>query len=377
VTYKKLHQLVRKERDRLRRIVKWGMLGFFTVFGVFLLCNVNHVITGQEPNLLRMIISTDTSMQDVAFTLELQPEKVVVQEDKLGGIIRVPAGQVELYVGKALGNERVIRVYPAFMQPPKFSFDAYAAAVKDVVNQYLHGNFGTLTTRSGHGSIPMKEALQDMLSRTARYFIPAMLLAIGSAVFLSVVASMSRRTGRVLDGVHALMIALPDFLLIIFVVFAAIYLYKITGKRMILVAQFGDQVPFMIPFLGIALTPGVLIYGTLRAAIGREMLEPYVTVARSKGLSRLHIVVFHVLRNVMEDLFTILPKATTLALASMAVAEAVCDILGLGGVIVSPRMRGVSALPISCITLAVISILFHALYAFLHKRWTVRTREAG
>lgn len=358
----------------MRLILKWGMLGLFTVMGIFLLSNINHALIGQEPNLLRMIISADTSMQSVSFRLA---ESVVVEEEKSGGVLKVPAGKLEYYADLARDNPRVLRVYPVMLQHPKFSFQAYLTAVRTEMVHYLHGDFGMLRTGSGHGAIPMTEALKDMLSRTSHYFIPAILLAICSAIVLSLLASMSRRTGQVLDGVHALMMGLPDFLLIMFIQLAAIYLHKITGSRSILIAQFGSQVPFLIPFAAIALIPGALIYGTLRVGIQREMLEDYVIVARSKGLSRLHILVFHVLRNVLEDLLAILPKATTLALASMAVAEAVCDILGLGGVIVSPRMKGLSALPFSCMILAVISILFHASYALLQKRWSVRTREAA
>ena len=59
----------------------------------------------------------------------------------------------------------------------------------------------------------------------------------------------------------------------------------------------------------------------------------------------------------------------------MAVAEAMCDILGLGGYVVSPRMQNISATPIVCIVLAILAILFHILYGLLGKLYVIRIRE--
>jgi oligopeptide transport system permease protein len=92
--------------------------------------------------------------------------------------------------------------------------------------------------------------------------------------------------GRLLDLVHALLSGLPDFLLIILIQLVSIYLTRLTGSNVILVAHYGDNIPFTIPFLTIALIPGVLIYGTLRLAIEREMTQDYITTALTKGLSR-------------------------------------------------------------------------------------------
>lgn len=205
-----------------------------------------------------------------------------------------------------------------------------------------------------------------MLLRTCTYFIPGLLLAIVLSVFLAMAASIWRRLGTFMDGTYALLVGLPDFFLIVLIQLGAIYATKFLGHYVLLIVQVGDKTPFLIPFLTIALIPSVTIYGTLRIAIARELWQDYVT-ALAKGLTRREVLISHVLRNVMEDLLAVLPKATTLALASMAVAEAICGIFGLGGFIVSPALQSVSSMSAICMALALVAMAFHVLYALLWK----------
>ncbi|MNR14893.1 Binding-protein-dependent transport system inner membrane component [compost metagenome] len=99
--------------------------------------------------------------------------------------------------------------------------------------------------------------------------------------------------------------------------------------------------------------------------------------ALAKGLTRREVLFSHVLRNVMEDVLAILPRATTLALASMAVAEAICGIGGLGGFIILPIYQGVTSMSAICVVLGLVAMAFHVLYALLRKRFVVRTEEVA
>ncbi|MZQ81343.1 ABC transporter permease subunit [Paenibacillus sp. 5J-6] len=272
-------------------------------------------------------------------------------------------------------NKAFIHAVPGKLQESGISFHTYWVSVKASLQNYSHGNLGII--RTGAYEIAVTSILKKTIVRTCTYLIPGLITGVLLAVLLSLVASMWRTIGRLIDSVHAVLSGLPDFLLIVLIQLTSIYLTRMTGRNVILVAHYGNHVPFLIPFLAIVLIPGVLIYGTLRLAIEREMSQEYITTALAKGLTWREVLVHHIIRNIRVDLLTVLPKATTLALASMAVAEAMCDILGLGGYIVSPRMQNISATPIFCIVLAILAILFHILYAMLGKVFVVRNREGA
>lgn len=350
---------------------KWTLLGILTIVGIFFLSNISKAFINQAPDKLRLLISPSLDWETVTSRL---PGSAVL--DPKAGIIRVPYGRTYDYTLKAVKVQGVYRVTPVPMTPT-ISWSHYWFTVKDQAGSYLHGDLGKILNTANFKEIPITEELKRMLERTASYFVPGLLLAIAAGVSFAFIASQWRRFGKLLDWIHALFVGLPDFFLIVIIQLIAIYISKFTDKRLILIVQVGQEVPFLIPFLTIALIPSVMIYGTMRLAIQRELGQDYVVTARAKGLSRREVLLSHVLRNVLEDLLTVLPKATTIAIASMAVAEAICNILGLGGYVVNPTFQNVSSMPLTCVILALIAISFHGLYALLHKRFIVRTREVA
>ncbi|WP_164472720.1 ABC transporter permease subunit [Cohnella candidum] len=355
-----------------KSMLKWVAIGLLTVFGIFLLGNVSNLFINESPDRIALKISMSEKLQTVSSKI---PHTTVADEDH--GILSIPYGSAQEYIAKATKVSGVYQAMSVPLEHPQISPRFYFYTLGKQMVNYLRGDLGVVVTGTGKAKIPATEAIKEMIPRTFRYFIPSLVTALVLSMLFSLLASQNRRSGKVLDGIHALLVSVPDFFLVTLITFLAIIVYKNLHIRLALVVQFGDQVPFLIPFLTTALIPGVMIYGTLRLAFQRELSQNYVVTARAKGLSQAEVLWKHVLRNVMEDLLAVLPKATTAALASMAVAEAACDILGLGGFIVSPRMQGVSMLPLTCLALAVVSMLFHGLYALLRKRYVVSTKEVS
>lgn len=355
----------------MKTALKWTLLGFLTIVGIFFLSNISKAFLNQAPDKLRLVVPPSIDWQTVTSKL---PGTAVV--DPKAGIISVPYGRTYEYTLKAIKVQGVYKVNPVPMEPT-ISWHHYWFTIKDQSYNYLHGDLGKILNTANFKEIPIKDELKVMVKRTASYFLPGLLLAIVLGVGFSFIAAQWRRFGKLLDGVHALLVGLPDFFLIVLIQLVAIYISKFTDKRLILIVQVGQESPFLIPFLTIALIPCVVIYGTMRLAIQRELGQDYVVTARAKGLSRREVLLGHVLRNVLNDLLTVLPKATTLAIASMAVAEAICNILGLGGYVINPTFQNVSSMPLTCVILAFFAIVFHGLYALLRKRFVVSTREVA
>ncbi|WP_310224817.1 ABC transporter permease subunit [Paenibacillus qinlingensis] len=350
--------------------MKWGFLSFITITAVILMSNISKAFILEAPDLLRINLSSESTNEEVVSQL---PGSRIV--DAKLHIISVPYGRVDEYGKLASKLPGVFLPRKVQLEKPAFSFHYYLFSFKELLLNYSHGDLGLI--RTGNYDIPVKKVLKETVVRTCTYLIPGLIVGVLFSTLLSLVASMWGTIGRLLNSVHALLSGLPDFLLIILIQLASIYLTRLTGRNIILVAHYGNHIPFTIPFLAIALIPGVLIYGTLRLAIEREMKQDYITTALAKGLTKREVLFHHVIRNIMSDLLMVMPKATTLAIASMAVAEAMCDILGLGGYLVSPRVQNISATPIFCIVLVIIAIIFHVIYAWLSKLFVVKIGEGA
>ncbi|WP_223192688.1 ABC transporter permease subunit [Paenibacillus sedimenti] len=350
---------------------KWILLGLFTLVCIFLLSNIRNMFMSVQPDQMRVTLEPNMSLQ--MLTSKLPGSQVL---DEKAGLLSVPYGKAAEYIGTASTILGVFRATTVPLEHPVISWRYYAFHALDQARGFLHGDFGKFRT-TNKKETPVVKELPKMMLRTLTYFIPGLLLAILLSLLLALAASIWRRIGKIIDGVHVLLVGLPDFFLIVLIQLGAIYATRALGHYVLLVVQVGDRTPFLIPFLTIALIPSVAIYGTLRIAIAREMSQDYVVTAVAKGLTRREVLVSHVLRNVLEDLLTILPKATTLALASMAVAEAICGIFGLGGFIISPVVQSFSSMSVICMALALIAMAFQGFYALLRKKFVVRTREVA
>ncbi|MDQ0891555.1 oligopeptide transport system permease protein [Paenibacillus sp. V4I9] len=354
----------------MKSIFRWLLLGVFTLVCIFFLSNIRNAFLSTQPDQIRVAIGPDTSIQKIS---EQLPGSQVLNEK--GGVLSVPYGKSWDYIGKTTSIKGIFRATTVPLEYPIISWRYYGYSLIDQIKGFAHGDFGKFRSPFNRKEVAVLGELPNMLLRTCTYFIPGLLLAIVLSVLFTMIASMFRRLGALMDGTHALLVGLPDFFLIVLIQLGAIYATKYLGHFVLLIVQVGDKTPFLIPFLTIALIPSVTIYGTLRIAIARELGQDYVVTALAKGLTRREVLISHVMRNVMADLLAILPKATTLALASMAVAEAICGISGLGGFIVSPALQSVSSMSAICMALALVAMAFHVFYALLRKKCIVRTGE--
>jgi len=301
---------------------------------------------------------------------ETYPETVVVQDGSLArpGVLQVPYGKVRDYAVK-LQKMSGVRGFLPVQGPPAISLKRYGVALGQSLGDYARGDFGSLYS-SYRGRFPLTENLAMMVGRTSKTLLSALAFAIVSGTLLAALAAARPRIGKVLDSGHSLLVALPEFLLVVLLQMLSIFLSGLLDRTAFLIIEFAGEVPFFIPFAAIALVPGALIYGTLRLAITREWNEDYILTARAKGLSRSRLIRKHVIRNILEDLFAVLPKAVSLAVGGAVVAEVLCQIFALGGVARNPvfGIGSFSSLTTICLTLGGLMFALHLFFALL-KKW--------
>jgi len=344
-----------------------GILCAFAV--IFLLVTVQYGFFYKVPDRIQVTYEAPATIDSI---LRENPQLKLTDPDRA---VFSTGGTVMQSMRKVLKMPGVtaVNIEP---ERPAFYWSQYFQNVERIVHNFTLGDFGLIFTKTSSIVQPLAKELGPMIARTSGYFFAALGTAYIIGIAFPLVATKFRLLGWLFDGIHKAMLALPDFLVISLITYLAIFVSKYSSERLILIMQLNKEVPFLIPYLTIALIPSVMIYGTVRDALKRELERPYIATALAKGMSRTRVIVFHALRNTMEDLFAVLPRATTAAISSMIIAEVGCSILGLGGFLGGPYTSSPGAIPVICLLLASVSFLIQGIYALFRKGLVVSTKEA-
>lgn len=216
---------------------------------------------------------------------------------------------------------------PAFF----FGFDAekgfvwhgFANRYTDYWAALLQGDLG----RSFRTDRPVAEMILERYPATLKLAVAAMLVAIGIALPLGVLAG-SRR-GTIIDNfasVFALLgISLPTFVIGPFLVYVfAVQLgwFSPTGSL------YPEDIILPAITLGAALS--AILTRMIRSSIIEELGEDYVRTARAKGLSERTVIYKHVLKNGLIPVVTILGLQLGVLLAGSIITEKIFSWQGLG-----------------------------------------------
>lgn len=361
------------------RIIKALLIGVLILIGILLISNINRGFETFEQDKIRVYTKVNMKLADV---VAAHPQTAVVDADqRVPRLVSIPYGEAGKWLPIFRQDKRVAGADTIPLKT-HFSMKKYTYEIQSQVKQLLNGNFGHLIYTAYRPTDPPREVpinpqLGKMVARTLSYLVPGLALGLLLGYALSCLAAWKQKVGQVLDAFHAVLLGLPDFFVVVLLQMLGILLAKAMGHNVYNIMQFGDQVPFLIPFLAIAILPGAILYGTLRLAVQREWDEGYIKTAHAKGLSRTQVLYTHILRNTAHDLLAVLPRAVSVAVTSLVVAEVMCAIIGLGGYSVDRRLAGTTALPATCAILAAFVMVTHLLVAVLKRRLVVHTKEGA
>lgn len=339
--------------------------------GIILLSNLMFAF-GSKTDTSRLYVYTYPGRAALTEVVARVPGTRII--DASSGLVEVPAGQAVKYRKEFLLKDGV-RTVLGVTEPPKVSFKWYKEAVERQLKEFADGNFGAVYMRTGK-AVPIGQYLRLMLETSMKYYLPGLLAGVAAGYTGAYLAARLPRAGRVMDGVHGVLLGIPDFFLVVLLQVLGIYLVRWTDDQVFKILQYNSGTPFLIPFVTIAVFPALLVYGTLRLAIEREWKESYILTAYAKGLSYPAVIRKHILRNTREDVLAVLPKAVTASLAGMVIAEGLCQIIGIGGYYINPKFAGYSSLTATCIVLGGIALVLQLIIHLLRLRFTVRRKEA-
>lgn len=187
----------------------------------------------------------------------------------------------------------------------------------------LTGDLGT----SFRTDRPILDMIMERYPATIKLALASMLVAIGIAVPLGVLAGTNK--GKIIDNlasfVALLGISLPTFVVGPFLV----YIFAVQlGWLPATGSLYPEDIILPAVTLGAALS--AILTRMIRSSVIEELGEDYVRTARAKGLSERTVVYKHVLKNGLIPVVTILGLQLGVLLAGSIITEKIFSWQGLG-----------------------------------------------
>lgn len=187
----------------------------------------------------------------------------------------------------------------------------------------LRGDLG----RSFRTDRPVLDMILERYPSTIKLALAAMIIAVGIAIPLGVVAGTHKNTliDNFASFVALLGISLPTFVIGPFLV----YLFAV---KLGWFSPIGSAHPedIILPAVTLGAALSAILTRMVRSSVIEELGEDYVRTARAKGLSERTVVYKHVLKNGLIPVVTILGLQLGVLLAGAIITEKIFSWQGLG-----------------------------------------------
>lgn len=238
----------------------------------------------------------------------------------------------------------------------------------------LQGDLG----RSHITGEPVASAVAERLPVSIELMVLAQLAALAIALPLGTLAGYREgtRIDRIISGGAFGVLAVPHFVLgILLILVFAIWLRVLpaTGFVPFAADPLGNLRSMVLPTLTLALAEAPVYLRLLRSDLASTLREPFITVARAKGLSDRRILLTHALRPSSFSLITVMGINIGHLIGGAVVIETLFALPGLGRLLIEaiikrdyPVVQGLVLFVAAAFV--VVNLVVDALYALLDPR---------
>lgn len=206
---------------------------------------------------------------------------------------------------------------------------------------------------------PVLASILKFLPNTLALALAATLISVALAMPLATMAAFKKNGPweTLALAFSAAGLALPGFLLgilLILVFSVSWHLLPISGS--------GGIRFLVLPALTLGLSLGAFLTRMVRAVLNGELQQPYVLLARAKGLSNAQICRRHVLKNALAPIVTLVGLQLGALLSGAIIVESVFSWPGLGTLLITAiRQRDFPLIQGTVLAMAVLYLLANSL----------------
>lgn len=196
------------------------------------------------------------------------------------------------------------------------------------LNQLLHFNLGTSLVYSEPVTTVLATRLPATLVLTGTSMALAILLGVPSGLLAAVYPTS--RLVRSIDLSWILLLAIPNFWL-------ALLLVQVFAVKLhwLPVLGYGSPLALILPSLGIGARLIALIAQVTRASILETYHQPYIQVAKAKGLTNRRVLLRHALKPAALPILTMIGLQTGYLLGGSVIIETIFAYPGIGQLMMS------------------------------------------
>jgi peptide/nickel transport system permease protein len=218
----------------------------------------------------------------------------------------------------------------AGMNDKQLYFDRYWVDIKDIAKAFTHPHTLKYTVIGGQKERDLFPYLFDPIFYSLTVLFASFLLALFIALALTMVSMLfSVRIRKRIKLAFYLLESLPDLLIIMLTQLTILYVYKQSGILLFNTASTYDDKAYLLPIFLLAILPAIQLFRVTIISFESEIQKDYVLLARSIGIGKLMILVFHVLRNAIISVFFQSKKTVWFMLSNLFVIELLFNIPGI------------------------------------------------
>ena len=273
-----------------------------------------------------------------------------------GAVELLPGDLAEQLLGQSATEETlaVLRDQLGLDQP------AYKRYVSWLVNA-VQGDFGT-SLANGRD---IGELIGGRFINTLKLAMYAGVIAVPFAITLGILAALYRNTifDRLANIFTLASISFPEF----FVAYILILVFSSKLGLFPAISAIDEGAPFseflyrcFLPALTLTLVVTAHMMRMTRAAIINLLAQPYIEMARLKGMKGLRVIVTHALPNALAPIINVVALNLAYLITGVVLVEVVFVYPGLGQLLVdSVAKRDVSVVQAACLIFATVYILLN------------------
>jgi peptide/nickel transport system permease protein len=209
-----------------------------------------------------------------------------------------------------------------------FDVLGYVMGIKEIAFQLIHIN--EIMYNTGGDFRPLFPFIfKPFLYSITILFATLALSLIVSAVLTFFTMLLSKKVLQKVKFLLFIFESLPDLLIIVVLQLTIIKIYQKTGLLLFSIASLPDEKAYALPIICLSVLPMIQFYKIMILVFEEELDKNYVELAKGKGLKASWILLVHVLRNAIIQLFYHSKSIIWFMLSNLLILEYLFNILGI------------------------------------------------
>lgn len=227
-----------------------------------------------------------------------------------------------------------------------------------LIQQIAGGSLGTYYLGENERSIA--EDIVPFAISTFELLFSSVLIAVVASLVFGLFLQRFRIVRHLQKGMN-LFATIPDFILILVSILAAIGFYKMTNIRIITLSPTSDSANSWFPMTLLAIGPTIFLMKVISLKYTQIGGEDYIKTALAKGMGVWHVLIHHVYKNIKPFLLADLKKTIAITVANLFIVEYLLNVVGLTRFIFSKS----GAYQFNAAVMGLLGIIFLSILVYL------------